>query len=161
MDRDKALQLARDQELDLIEVSSDSNPPIVKIADWGKYNYNKIKQQKKNRKNTKSTELKQIRMSLKIGDHDLDIKLNKTIEFLEEGHKIRFSLLYRGREQAHKEIGFRLAERIISTLGDRIVVDQQPSLMGRQLSFVIRSNNNAKAKNAQRDETPSQSNEER
>lgn len=146
MDRNAALQLARDQELDLIEVSSDSNPPIVKIADWGKYNYNRIKQQKKNKKSAKSSELKQIRLGLKIGAHDLDIKLARTVKFIEEGHKVRFSLLYRGREQAHKELGFQLAERVISTLGDKIVVDQAPSLMGRQLSFVIRSNN-AKAKN--------------
>lgn len=147
MDRAKALQLAKDKELDLIEVSSDSNPPIVKISDWGKYNYNKIKQKKKNRRNTKVAELKQMRISLKIGEHDLEIKLNKTMKFIEQGHKVKFSLLYRGREQAHKELGFQLAERILTKLGDTIIVDQQPTLLGKQLSFVIRSNN-AKAKNA-------------
>jgi translation initiation factor IF-3 len=146
MDRSAALQLAKDQELDLIEVSSDTDPPIAKIADWGKYNYNKIKQQKKNRRNTKIAELKQIRISLKIGDHDLEIKLNKTLKFIEQGHKVKFSLLYRGREQAHKELGFQLAERILNTLGEQISVDQPPNLQGRQLSFVIRSNN-AKVKN--------------
>ncbi len=136
-----ALKTAEDKNLDLIEVSSNVNPPIVKINDWGKYNYQKIKQLKKNRKNSKNTELKQIRLGLKIGDHDLQIKINKVIKFIENNHKVKFIIIYKGREQAHKEMGFKLAEKIIEIFGDKIAIDQKPILAGRQLSFVIRKGN--------------------
>jgi len=144
----EALNLARERELDLVEISPSTDPPIAKITDWGKYNYKKTKQLQKNRKASKTADLKQIRFGLKIGDHDLEIKLNKAIKFLEDGHKVKFTIMYRGREQAHKEIGFKLAEKVLEQFGDKIVVDQQPSLAGRQLNFVIRSSNNAKAKNS-------------
>ena len=143
----EALSLAQERELDLVEISPSTDPPIAKITDWGKYNYHKTKQLQKNRKASKTSDLKQIRFGLKIGDHDLQIKLNKATQFLSDGHKIKFTIFYRGREQAHKEIGFKLAERVIEQFGDKIVVDQQPSLAGRQLNFVIRSSSNAKVKN--------------
>ncbi|MCL5112864.1 MAG: translation initiation factor IF-3 [Patescibacteria group bacterium] len=141
MSINEALKIAGDKNLDLIEVSSNVNPPIVKINDWGKYNYQRIKQLKKNRKNSKDTELKQMRLGLKIGDHDLQIKLNKVLKFIENNHKVKFIIIYKGREQAHKEIGFKLAEKIIEMLGEKIIVDQKPTLAGRQLSFAIRKGN--------------------
>jgi translation initiation factor IF-3 len=125
--------------LDLVEISPSAEPPVAKITDWGKFNYQRTKQQQKNRKVSKTLDMKQIRMGLKIGQHDLDIKLNRARKFLEAGHKVKLVLFYRGREQAHKEIGFTIAQRIISDLGDTIVVEQQPQLAGRQLSFVVRS----------------------
>jgi translation initiation factor IF-3 len=94
--------------------------------------------------------MKQMRFGLKIGEHDLEIKLDKVRKFLDAGHKVKITLFYRGREQAHKEIGFQLAEKVIGLFGDTIAVDQMPQLAGKQLSFVIRSNarsNNAKAQN--------------
>lgn len=147
MSRAEALQIAEQQELDLVEIAPESDPPIAKITDWGKYNYRRTKQLQKNRKASKAAELKQIRFGLKIGEHDLQIKLNKTLKFLEEGHKVKFTLFYRGREQAHKDIGFQLAQRVIDQLADTIIIDQQPTLAGKQLTFVIRSNQSAKAKN--------------
>ena len=125
--------------MDLVEVSPDAKPPVARIVNWGKYNYQRTKQQQKNRKAVRSAELKQMRFGLKIGEHDLAIKLKKVDKFLEEGHKVKMTIVYRGREQAHKELGFKLAERVIADFGDRIAVDQQPQLAGRQLSFVIRS----------------------
>ncbi len=147
MSRAEALQVAVEQELDLVEIAPDSDPPIAKITDWGRYNYRRTKQLQKNRKASKTAELKQIRFGLKIGDHDLQIKLNHSLKFLEDGHKVKFTLFYRGREQAHKDIGFQLAQRVIDQLADNIVVDQQPTLAGKQLTFVVRSNRNAKVKN--------------
>jgi len=147
MDRAEALQIAVEQELDLVEISPESDPPIAKITDWGKYNYRRTKQLQKNRKASRVAELKQIRFGLKIGDHDLQIKLNHALRFLEEGHKVKFTLFYRGREQAHKDIGFTLAQKVIDQLADRIVIDQQPTLAGKQLTFVVRSSNSAKVKN--------------
>lgn len=83
--------------------------------------------------------MKQMRFGLKIGEHDLAIKMSKVTKFLEAGHKVKITLFYRGREQAHKDIGFKLAQKVIEDFGDTIVVDQQPQLAGKQLNFVIRS----------------------
>jgi len=139
LSRQEALDTARQRELDLVEISPDANPPVCKIVDWGKYNYQRTKQLQKNRKTAKTLDMKQMRFGLKIGQHDLDIKMGKVTKFLEAGHKVKITLIYRGREQAHKEIGFQIAQRVIDSFGVTIVVDQPPQLAGRQLSFVIRN----------------------
>jgi translation initiation factor IF-3 len=139
MSKQEALSLAQERDLDLVEISPDANPPVCKIVDWGKYNYQRTKQLQKNRKTAKSLDMKQMRFGLKIGAHDLQIKMNKVAKFLQAGHKVKVTLFYRGREQAHKEIGFTIAKRVIEDFGDTIVVDQQPQLAGKQLSFVIRA----------------------
>lgn len=148
MSRQDALDLARERELDLVEVSPNANPPVCKIVDWGKYNYQKTKQLQKQKRTAKNPEVKQMRFGLKIGDHDLEVKLKKVTSFLDAGHKVKITLFYRGREMAHKDIGFKLAERVITSYGDAIVVEQQPQLAGKQLNFVIRSSG------AARKETP-------
>ncbi len=139
LSRGEALRLAEEQELDLVEISPNADPPVVKIVDWGKYNYQKTKQQQANKRNTKVLDMKQMRFGLKIGDHDLGVKMRKTTEFLEAGHKVKITLVFRGRELAHKDIGFKLAERVIQSFGEAIAVDQQPMLAGKQLTFVIRA----------------------
>jgi translation initiation factor IF-3 len=132
--------------LDLVEISPNANPPVAKIIDWGKYNYQKTKQLQRNKRNTKVSELKQMRFGLKISEHDMAVKLKKITSFIEDGHKVRISVVFRGREMAHKEIGFTLMDKIIAKLGEISAVDQQPQFAGRQISAVVRSNN-AKAKN--------------
>jgi len=122
-----------------VEISPSADPPVCKIVDWGKYNYQRTKQLQKNRKTTKTLDMKQIRFGLRIGAHDLQIKLDRARKFLAAGHKVKITLVYRGREQAHKEIGFQIAEQVIKDFGDTIVVDQAPQLAGRQLNFVIRN----------------------
>lgn len=142
--REEALRLAAERELDLVEISPNANPPVAKIVDWGKYNYQKTKQLQKSKRNAKSLEVKQMRFGLKISDHDLDVKLKKVTKFLEQGHKVKLVIFYRGRELAHKDIGFTLANKVIERYGDQIVVDQQPQLAGKQLIFVVRSSGAAK-----------------
>jgi len=139
MSRQEALELAQERELDLVEISPDADPPVTKIVDWGKYNYQRTKQLQKNRKTAKTLDMKQMRFGLKIGAHDLQIKMNKVAKFLEAGHKVKITLFYRGREQAHKEIGFKIAQKVIEDFGNTIIVDQQPQLAGKQLSFVVRN----------------------
>jgi len=154
LSRAEALSLAHEQELDLVEISADASPPVAKIVDWGKYNYQRTKQQQKNKRGTKTLDIKQMRLGLKIGEHDLVTKLGKVEKFLIVGHKVKITVFFRGRELAHKDIGFKLADNIIARLsGDDednqlIAVDQQPQLAGKQLSFVIRSNPNAKVKDS-------------
>jgi translation initiation factor IF-3 len=138
MSRNEALAEAERVGLDLVEISPQANPPVAKIVDWGKFNYQRTKQLQKNKRNARVSELKQIRVGLKISDHDLGVKAKKTQEFLEEGHKVKYSLVYRGREMAHRDIGYVLAQKIIDSFGDGIVVDQQPVFAGKQLTFVIR-----------------------
>ncbi len=148
LSREEALSAARAAELDLVEISPDASPPVAKIIDWGKYNYQKTKQLQKNKRSAKTFDVKQMRFGLKISDNDLEVKRRKITEFLDAGHKVKIMVVYRGRELAHKEIGFKLADRIIESFGDTIGVDQQPQFAGKQLGFVIRSTNNAKTKNA-------------
>ncbi len=144
LSRNEALAAAQEAGLDLAEISPDANPPVVKLVDWGKYNYQRTKQLQKSKRGAKSPDMKQMRFGLKIGDHDLDVKLRKVTEFLEHGHKVKMTVVYRGREMAHKDLGFKLAERITERLGDAIVVDSQPQMLGKQLHFVIRSNARSK-----------------
>jgi translation initiation factor IF-3 len=147
LSRNEALQIAEDQGLDLVEISPDANPPVAKVVDWGKFNYQRTKQLQKNKRSAKAFEVKQMRFGLKISEHDLGVKLKKVTDFLETGHKVKITIFYRGRELAHKEIGFKLAEKVINDFGENIVVDQTPQFAGKQLNFVIRSSH-AKAKNA-------------
>ena len=146
--RAEALSLAEERELDLVEISPEANPPVVKIINWGKFNYQRTKQSQKNKRSAKVQDIKQMRMGLKISDHDLGVKLKKVSDLLELGHKVKITLFYRGRELAHKELGFKLAEKIIERYGDTVAVDQQPQLAGKQLSFLIRSTQHAKAKDS-------------
>lgn len=131
--------------MDLVEISPSADPPVAKIVDWGKYNYQRTKQQQKNKKSAKALDMKQMRLGLKIGQHDRDVKLSKVRKFLEAGHKVKITIFFRGREMAHKDLGFQIADNIIAEFGDAIAVDQRPQLNGKQLSFVIRSTSNAKA----------------
>lgn len=139
--RAEALKLAAEAGLDLVEVAENASPPVAKIVDWGKYNYQKEKKQQKSRKKSRANELKQMRFGLKIGDHDIDVKLKKVRKFLDQGSKVKMTVVLRGREMAHKDLAFELAERLRERLGDDIVVDQKASFSGRQLNMVIRSNN--------------------
>jgi translation initiation factor IF-3 len=140
MRHSEALQRAQADGLDLVEVSPNANPPVARIVDWGKYNYQKTKQAQKQKKQQKNVDIKQVRLGMRIGEHDLDIKLNRTRKFLDEGHKVKWVLMYKGRENAHKELGFTLLEKITAQLGDIAVVDQQPQLSGRSLTLVYRKN---------------------
>lgn len=139
MSRDEALRIAEEAGVDLVEISPNANPPVAKVIDWGKYQYQKMKEQQKNRKSSKASELKQMRFGLKIGSGDLEIKLRKIREFLAAGHKVRIQIFYRGREMAHKELGYEMIDRIVTLLEDDAILEQKPQMAGRNLSIVVRS----------------------
>ena len=134
-----ALKAAEEAGLDLVEMSPDANPPVAKIIDWGKYQYQKMKDQQRSKRAAKVSDLKQMRFGLKIGGGDLDVKLRKVRGFLADGHKVRLQVVYKGREMAHKEIGYALMDKIIELLSEESVVEQKPQMAGRNLSVVIRS----------------------
>jgi len=139
MSRAEALKAAEEAGVDLVEISPNADPPVAKIIDWGKFQYQKMKEQQKNRKSNKQNELKQMRFGLKIGAGDLEIKLRKIRAFLAAGHKVRIQIFYRGREMAHKELGYEMIDRIVSLLEDDAILEQKPQMAGRNLSIVVRS----------------------
>ena len=138
MSRQDALKAAEEAGLDLVEISPNADPPVAKIVDWGKFQYQKMKEAQKNRRSNKQSELKQMRFGLKIGQGDLDIKLRKVREFLAEGHKVRIQVFFRGREMAHKELGFDMVKRIGTILEEEAVFEHQPTMAGRNISVVVR-----------------------
>jgi len=139
MSRQEALAKAEEAQLDLVEISPNAAPPVVKIVDWGKYQYQKMKEAQKNRRSNKQSELKQMRFGMKIGSGDLDIKIRKIREFLVEGHKVRIQVFFRGRENAHRDLGYEMINRIMALLENDAVMEQTPQMAGRNLSVVIRS----------------------
>lgn len=139
LSRQDALAAAQNAGLDLVEISPNASPPVAKIIDWGKYQYQKMKEQQKNRRSNKANELKQMRFGLKIGTNDLEIKLRKIRGFLAEGHKVKILVFYRGREMAHRELGYDLINKVIEQLEDEAVVEQKPQMAGRNLSITLRS----------------------
>jgi len=139
MSRQEALAKAEEAQLDLVEISPNAAPPVVKIVDWGKYQYQKMKEAQKNRRSNKQSELKQMRFGMKIGSGDLEIKLRKIREFLVEGHKVRIQVFFRGRENAHRDLGYEMINRIMALLENDAVMEQTPQMAGRNLSVVIRS----------------------
>ena len=138
MSRKDALSAAEEAGLDLVEISPNADPPVAKIVDWGKFQYQKMKEAQKSRRNSKQSELKQMRFGMKIGQGDLEIKLRKIREFLAEGHKVRIQIFYRGRENAHRELGYDMINKIGTLLEEDAVFEHAPTMAGRNLSVVIR-----------------------
>ncbi len=136
----EAQLLARDAGVDLVEIAANANPPVVKIIDWGKYQYQKMKEEAKIRKKAreKQSELKQMKIGLKISDNDLNIKVRKIRGFLDDGDRVKIMIVFRGREMAHKELGQQLLDKVIELLGDGTVVEGKPQFSGRNLSVGIR-----------------------
>ena len=132
--------LAKEQGVDLVEIAANANPPVVKIIDWGKYQYQKMKEEAKNRKKAreKQSELKQMKIGLKISDNDLNIKIRKMREFLCDGDRVKIMIVFKGREMAHKELGQNLLDKIIELLGDGAIVEGKPQFNGRNLSVQVR-----------------------
>lgn len=149
LSRAQALLEAQRADLDLVEISPQANPPVARIVDWGKYQYQKTKEQQRSRKNAKTIEIKQMRLGLKIGAHDLDIKLRKISEFLEAGHKVKIMVFFRGREMAHQELGYELLNKVTDRLQEIAAIEQKPLMAGKSLGIVVRSTVNAKTQNPQ------------
>lgn len=140
MSSKEAQSLAREQGVDLVEITASANPPVVKIIDWGKYQYQKMKEEAKNRKKAreKQSELKQMKIGLKISDNDLNIKIRKIKGFIEDGDKVKIMVIFRGREMAHKELGDELMQKILAELSEVAIIEGKPQFAGRNLAVGIR-----------------------
>lgn len=134
--------IAREQGVDLVEIAANANPPVVKVIDWGKYQYQKMKEEAKNRKKAreKQSELKTIKVGLKISDNDLNIKIRKIKEFLADGDRVKIVIIFRGREMAHKELGQTMLDKITALISadTNVVIEGKPQFAGRNLSINVR-----------------------
>lgn len=140
MSSKEAQMLAKEQGVDLVEIAANANPPVVKIIDWGKFQYQKMKEEAKNRKKAreKQSELKQMKIGLKISDNDLNIKVRKMRGFLDDGDRVKVMIVFKGREMAHREIGKELLDKVVSLLGEDAVMEGIPQMNGRNLSVQVR-----------------------
>jgi translation initiation factor IF-3 len=132
-----AIQMARDESLDLVEVSPNASPPVCRIMDFGKYLFEINKKGQNTKRKTKRTQVKEIKFRPTTDEGDYQIKLRKLKEFLEHGDKAKVTLRYRGREMVHQELGVQLIERVKSDLEDYGSVEQLPELEGRQMVMIL------------------------
>ena len=137
MATDRAIQLAREQDLDLVEVAPNSDPPVVRILDYGKLRYLTSKKDRESRKGQKNTELKEVRFRPNIGEHDLLAKLRKVQEFIGDGSKVKLTVRFRGREAVHQQLGLSVLKRVADELKDEVRLEKPPAMEGRALSMIL------------------------
>ncbi|UOW00135.1 translation initiation factor IF-3 [Agrococcus sp. SCSIO52902] len=143
-----ALRLAREADLDLVEVAPNSRPPVVKIMDYGKFKYEQAQKAKEARRNQANTVLKEVRFRLKIDDHDYETKRKRAQGFLEAGDKVKAMILFRGREQSRPEMGVKLLQRFAEDIQEYGAVESSPTIDGRNMVMIVgpmRSKSDAKA----------------
>jgi translation initiation factor IF-3 len=133
----EALALSQERQVDLVEISPNANPPVCKLLDYAKYRYQQEKTAQEAKKKVKKVQIKNIRLSVRIGDHDLEFKAKKVNEFLTEGNKVKIDIVMRGREQAHPQLAFELATKFQTLLTIPFVLESRPSKMGNTVSMFI------------------------
>lgn len=137
MSRNEALARAEKAELDLVCIAPKANPPVCKILDYGKYMYELHKKEKEAKKNQKMTQVKEIRLSTFIEEHDVKIKAKNAAKFLNDGDRVKVSLRFRGREAAYKDKGLQVMETFAAELEDIATIDKKPTQEGRNLNMVL------------------------
>ena len=140
VDTREALRQARDLDLDLVEVAPQADPPVCRIMDYGKFKYERDVRQKEARKKQSRTGLKEIKFRPKIDPHDYATKKGHVVRFLNGGHKVKITIMFRGREMAHTELGRKILDRLVADLGESIVVESFPKQEGRNMIMVIGPN---------------------
>ncbi len=138
VDTRDALQRARDEELDLVLVGEGASPPVGRLMDYGKYRYELQQQAKEARKRSRQQEMKAIKFRVKIENHDYETKVNHIRRFLNGGHKVRVTIMFRGRERTHPELGKGLLNRVATDLNELAIVDQAPSIAGMDMNMTLR-----------------------
>lgn len=137
MSSSEALKLAIQQNLDLVKIAPQAQPPVCRIMDYGKFRFEQAKKEKEARKNQKVIEIKEVRLSLNIDTHDINTKINQAIKFLNAGDKVKVSVRFRGREMAHTSMGFPLLERFKEAVSEYGNVEKPPKMEGRSMAMFI------------------------
>ena len=147
----EALAIAREQDLDLVEVAAQANPPVCRIMDYGKWKYEESQRQRDSRRKSTNISIKEMKYRPKIGTGDFDTKTRKVEKFLDEGHKVKVTIMFRGRETQHPELGRRILDRVAEGVAQVARVEVMPKLDGRNMTMVLAPDKKAKAaRDAQR-----------
>ncbi|HRS02299.1 MAG TPA: translation initiation factor IF-3 [Bacteroidota bacterium] len=133
----QALRIAEEKDLDLVEISPNANPPVCKILDYRKFIYEQQKREKTQRKQQSSQEMKELRFTWRTADHDFNFKVRHAREFLEEGNKVKATVMFRGREIAHREVGEELLNKFVESLSDIAKIDTPIKLDGKRMSVIL------------------------
>ena len=141
----EALAIARSQDLDLVEVAENAKPPVARIMDYGKYKYEAAQRAKESRRKSSSNAVKEMKYRPKIGIGDFDTKTRKVVKFLADGHKVKVTLMFRGREQSHPELGRRILDRVADATVDVGRVETAARQEGRQMTMVLAPDKQAQA----------------
>ena len=137
MPTEKAMELAAEMKLDLVNISPNAKPPVCKILDYGKYRYELQKKEKEAKKKQKTTQVKEIRLSTFIEEHDINVKANTASKFLKDGDKVKVSLRFRGREKDYKDKGMAVMESFAQVVSEVGIVEKKPLFEGRSLTMVL------------------------
>jgi translation initiation factor IF-3 len=137
IDTKDAMRMAQEKTLDLVMVSPNTVPPVCRLLDYGKFRFEAQQQEKEARKRARSQEVKSIKLRVKIGDGDFETKLNHVKRFLKDGHKVKVTIMFRGRERTHPELGERLLTRVAQTLGEYALVESPALLAGMDMNMLV------------------------
>ncbi len=132
-----ALRLAEEKQLDLVEISPAAKPPVCKIMDFGKYKYEQSKREKEAKKKQKIISIKEVKLRPNIEDHDFDVKAKNTARFLKDGDKVKATIIFRGREIVHTQLGQKLLKRLAESVKDFSLVERQPKLEGKNMIMIL------------------------
>jgi len=135
--RDEAIRIAREKDLDLVEISPDQSPPVVKIIDYSKFRFEQIKRAKEAKKRQKIIHIKEIKMRPSIDSHDYAHKVKHARDFLADGDKVKFTIMFRGREIVHSQLGFKVMENVQNDLQDVAVIEKKASQEGRNITMIM------------------------
>ena len=138
---DEARERAGDRGMDLVEVAAEARPPVVKMMDYGKYKYEAARSAREARKKQHTIKVKEVKFRPGIEDHDYEFKVGHARRFLEEGNKVKLTMMFRGRQVTHPEIGLQVLSRVMEDLGELGKVESQPNMEGRVMSMVVAPSN--------------------
>lgn len=134
--RQEALDKAKEAQLDLVEIAPNADPPVARIVDFKKFKYEESKKEKGGKGKSEGG-LKELWLSPRIAEHDLKVRLNRIEEFLDEGHKVKLTVKFKGREMGHPELGHRVVNQVLQFLGEKATVEREPKFEGRKLFLIV------------------------
>lgn len=137
MPTNKALEVAEQKQLDLVLIAPNAKPPVCKIMDYGKHKYEIAKREKEARKNQRVINVKEVRLTASIEEHDMAVKAKNAVKFLKAGDKVKVTIRFRGREMAHRELGFSVMDKFVSMLSGEAVIERKPKMEGRSIIMIL------------------------
>jgi translation initiation factor IF-3 len=133
----QALNMAQERGFDLVEISAQATPPVCKIMNYSKYRYEQEKKDKQSRKSHKTVHVKEVKIRPKIGEHDLEVKLKHVVEFLAEGDKAKITIIFRGREMSHMDLGISIMKKIQERFSTQATIEQAPKMEGNSMHMLL------------------------